>query len=687
MCAAFTAQSRAADAIYSATQTIPVPPASSYEGSGGGDGWAVAMTPTAVYNVFHHASDLQVACHLQSDASECWAPKTITDGSGNDFAISGQPGLQIDQASGHLYVFATRASDATGGVVCIDTTQPASTANPFCGFTALTVVGDAPVASGISNISGPVRVGDRWFAFNYVTGSPAAGTKNQLLCFNVTTGQACASQPFAVDLGGATLSVGEFPAPATAVVAGRVIIPYNSTQLACFDTATNGSCGGSWPVTAAESYAGIYGSAFALMDSVGTITGLCLPTGSDPCFDLNGASVATPAGMTSVISATTGWNGPAFVLGPRVYLANGNGDTVQCFDYTTLASCTNFPKALPTSNYMYTTNTDPQRPTCIWVNADGGTGQIQNFDAYTAGPCGQGPIRVLASSIVVPTKQCEPATYTSLAVADPPRTAYSDGTVAFQDGNASPIPGIADRAIDASGGVSLSGLSLNTALGLPQFLITLNGVSGTPGSVTVRLTWTGVDDPACAKPGTNVTKVEVTPIVVNPCTMDGITCDPLVGTFGWGWRSAGKDFTLGWQYGGKHRYLGNVSQGATNWNDTKTKVHMTKLADGLSPTDKAIVVTDVKTLDGYWGITGFPKPDDCSSCTYHVNGIQLAQDTLDKASDFIKTKVATHEIGHALALRHPIEFKLIVKSVMNQHELPYNKPQQYDIDLLKQLYP
>ena len=32
---------------YTATQTTPVPPASSYAGSAGGDGWAVALTPTA----------------------------------------------------------------------------------------------------------------------------------------------------------------------------------------------------------------------------------------------------------------------------------------------------------------------------------------------------------------------------------------------------------------------------------------------------------------------------------------------------------------------------------------------------------------------------------------------------------------------------------------------------------------
>ncbi len=44
----------AATTTYSATETIPVPPASNYAGSGGGDGWAVALSTGDVYNVFHH---------------------------------------------------------------------------------------------------------------------------------------------------------------------------------------------------------------------------------------------------------------------------------------------------------------------------------------------------------------------------------------------------------------------------------------------------------------------------------------------------------------------------------------------------------------------------------------------------------------------------------------------------------
>ena len=102
----------------------------------------MALSSTAVYNVFHHNSVLNVACHLQKDASACWSPayKTITDGSGNNFATSGQPGVWLDQSNGHLFVFATRSSNATGGVVCIDTTKSGA----FCGFTALTPTARRP---------------------------------------------------------------------------------------------------------------------------------------------------------------------------------------------------------------------------------------------------------------------------------------------------------------------------------------------------------------------------------------------------------------------------------------------------------------------------------------------------------------------------------------------------------------
>jgi hypothetical protein len=300
--------------LYRATQVVPVPPASDYAGSGGGDGWAVAVSDTSIYNVFHHQDSITVECHLQSNAEVCAGyPKTITDGSGNGYLSQGQPGLYLDQANGHLYVHGTRSSDDTGGVVCIDTTS--SAADPFCGFTELTGPGEAPPTTSreISGLSDPVLVGTHWYSFNYVAGEHK-GTENELTCFDVSTGAACAGQPYAVNFPAGTVSTSDNdPTGAIGAIGSKVIIPLNTSAgsvLACFDDATQASCGGKWPVTVPYYEVG---APYPLLDSSGNTIGVCLPTGADPCFNLEGEPVATPEGMTTAITESSEWNGTALV--------------------------------------------------------------------------------------------------------------------------------------------------------------------------------------------------------------------------------------------------------------------------------------------------------------------------------------------------------------------------------------
>jgi hypothetical protein len=499
---------------YSAIETIPVPPASNFAGSGGGDGWAVALSSEAVYNVFHHNGVLTVACHKQSDASPCYSPETITDQSGNNFSTSGHPGLYLDQKTGKLYVYATRTSDSTGGVVCFDTMLAATNPNPFCGFTELTGKGEAPIP-GYSAMSDPVLIGTHLYSFNNADGK-VEGTKDQLTCFDVSTDAACAGQPFAVSLGAGEVTTGLPPGP-TAAIAGKVIVPIQiagESWLACFDNATQKSCGGKWPVKLTFSYT-FNGAPFPLMDATGKTIGLCLPTGTDQCFNLEGEATATPAGMSAVVGASDGWNGPALVLGPRVYLPNGNAEEgigeVECFDYSTGAGCANFPKKFTELDYLYTVNADPQRPTCIWVNSDHGANQIQNFDAYTGKECGQGTIRVLASQFVVPQPQCTPASYVSLQILKPPRNTYASGSVAFDDGDGNPILGLEERTLDETGTASLAGLELNTPTGLPQFLFTLNGEQEKIGVVEVKLTWLADYNKTCIGEHTQATEPKQEP--------------------------------------------------------------------------------------------------------------------------------------------------------------------------------
>jgi hypothetical protein len=522
---------------YQRDETIPLPPASTYTGSAGGDGWNLALSATEVFNVFHHSGDVTVACHKQSDASECYPARTLVDGADHHFGASGHSGAYYDAATQHVYVYTVRDDD-TGGVVCFDAATAASQTNPVCGFTPLTAVGHA-VYAGNPYIGEPAKVGSRWFAYSWVTGMGAVGDQNALLCYDFATHDACAGQPFSPAIGATTVGVSSYPPPATVAIAGRVLVSFGGTtgdQLTCFDTSTNATCAGSWPVAAPAGYTSGGGGPFPLLSSSGDVLGFCLPFGTDPCFDFSGTSTATPPGMAAAIPQTSGWNGSAVALGSRVYVPNGNNDEVDCYNAATDASCAGFPKDFPSLSLLYTVNPDPARPACLWINADSGN-QINNFDAFTGGGCGQGPIRVLGSTFVVPQDKCVPGSYVSLQVIDPQRSAYTSGSVSFVDGDANQLP-IADRALDGTGTVDLTGLSLNSAAGLPQFLVSLNGVQ--PSSVTLRLTWQGQFDPDCAPPGTSVTSnpVAAPPPVPGRCHQLAATIrgtdgdDTIVGTPG-----------------------------------------------------------------------------------------------------------------------------------------------------------
>ncbi len=487
-----TAQAASAVTVtYTSIETIPVPPASNYAGTGGGDGWDVSLSPTEVFNVFHHSGGLFVACHKQSDASACYPTRTITDDNGVGFSSASHSGTYLAQANGKLWVYATRY-DGTAGIVCVDTTTAAVDTNPFCGFVALTAVGDG----GITSV--PMKVGNHLYAFNYVNGTPT-GDRDKLLCFDTSTEAACAGQPFTVDIGAGSVNVGTYPVPATAVIGDQIIIPiYTDSieRIACWDDSLQGECAGSFPLAPGIGYANNYGSPFPMLDSSGGVTGFCLPTFSNECFTMAGASTPTPANMTTAIGATGQWNGPAVTLGPRVYLATGNSDTVRCYDYSTSASCANFPRGTPGAGFIYTINADPQRPTCLWVNADYGASQIQNLDAFSGGACGQGAIRVLSAQLIVPQEKCSPSAYKKLEIIEPVRADYTDGTVGFANSNGNAIPGIPDQPIDGAGAVDLTGLGLE-AIASPQFLITLNTTSDIPTQVVVKLTWDATFDPDC----------------------------------------------------------------------------------------------------------------------------------------------------------------------------------------------
>src|SRR4051794_34882206 len=110
----------ASASVYSASQTLPVPPASNFSGSGGGDGWDVSWPTNKTSQAYHHQT-LTTPCHKQSDASNCWNPIAVHDESNRFYVTSARPATHLDQASHELFVYATRSADQATGVVCFDT--------------------------------------------------------------------------------------------------------------------------------------------------------------------------------------------------------------------------------------------------------------------------------------------------------------------------------------------------------------------------------------------------------------------------------------------------------------------------------------------------------------------------------------------------------------------------------------
>jgi hypothetical protein len=160
----------------------------------------------------------------------------------------------------------------------------------------------------------------------------------------------------------------------------------------------------------------------------------------------------------------------------------------------------------------------------------------------------------------------------------------------------------------------------------------------------------------------------------------------VTGTFGGYWQNPSN---LYYYYAGGHRYAGNVYQGGVNWSSAGTKVKISAWK-GV-PLAIHIYVSDAAINDTYWAITRFAGSgniSECTACVYTKNTITFNTNTVDKIGDFMRTKVATHEFGHSISLRHPRDVGLTsTASIMNQGVLSYNKPQTYDINLVKAVYP
>lgn len=489
-------------AVASATSTVPLtkdvtvaaPPSSSFSTATSGDGWDVQFYGSRIFNIFHHnASAYQIDCHEQSDGSHCadgasW-PKTITDGGGGAFGTPGHSTGWVDPTTGDFYGWTTRASDNTGGVLCIDLAS--TDANPFCGFTPLTGANEAAMPMG-SGVDGGALVGGKMYAIDAASGSALNGA---LLCFDTDTTSACDGQPFAQsDLSNISSSVYDW----TAAAGGKVFSTTGNGKLDCFDPSTEAICSGNWPVTAPGNEA----KPFPMLDASGANVGICVPQpGVVPCWNFDGSSATTPAALKSAIAQGGSWESTT-TIASRVLVA-GSNSVVYCYDFATDAQCANFPKSIVGSSLLYTVNPDPSRYGCIWTNADGGASQIQNFDAFTGDSGCSGTTRV-AATVLIPNSQCAALSWTSMQILSPATTDYTGATVDLTDNSGAAITGASGLAVDGTGTVDLSALNPPIDGLMPIFGLTFDNATFDPAGIQLRFTWESPDDLACTadSPGT-----------------------------------------------------------------------------------------------------------------------------------------------------------------------------------------
>ncbi|MEI6735784.1 MAG: hypothetical protein WCL31_02525, partial [Actinomycetes bacterium] len=491
------------------------PPASQFRGSTKGDGWGLAITSDHVYNLFHHQQHFTVDCHLTATAAECaHYPSVVSDGL-KGFSTPMSASLWTVPTENRLYAFAYQYATKSAGVVCMKTDQPLT---PYCGFTRLSENNQAGYASGYSLVSNTVTIGKRHYAWN---GIPAENTasRNTLMCYDETTHAACVNQPYRVPTG-STSSIRPNRNVAQLLSAGNQVI-VTSTGLdrvekaGCFDVVTQTECDGIWPIHLPEGARPVSSVPLPLLDAQGARIGVCFEGPTMPCVDLTGHDVDTPRGLAASVNTAVveDFNGEPSVVGSRVYVAMGNirnyGDNkVACYDFATESTCAHFPFRPSSLSLLYTTNQDPQVPSCIWLNADGGSSQIQNFDAYTTKNCGLHAQRVLVSGFIEPLAECDAVSYQKLTITSPIPSAYSNGTVTFENGSGNPISGVATQPIDSNGEVDLSSLGLQNHPRFVQFSISIPGAQHHP--ISMSLEWTAAYHPECALRNQVVTVIPTT---------------------------------------------------------------------------------------------------------------------------------------------------------------------------------
>ena len=445
----------------------------SFAGSGGGDGYNVAIGDNKVFNMYHHQEGIAtVQCHTFS-GDLCETSEVAVEGYSTNHASS----VYSDDASGKVYGFVMRDSDSHFGVLCFDfSVEPAVD----CGFDELETVGaDLGLEYPYQDLGSSSQDGNIIWSIT--------GNGGELLCYNIATGAACADNAWDTGLTDYAFDTGRVTA-----VDGLVYYTLGD-KFACFDPATNGRCAGSGNHTLTDTANRM--PPLPVEDSSGNLLGAC-DAYTEYCIDDQGSTFAFPTALSDYFDAfpvnwdTASQNAEQFAYDAdnnRFYFETINdayswgSNTITCYDFEIGDACVGFNGFIDDTINFYTATIDSQIANCVWINGDAGS--IYPLDATTGEiGCDLGdPTVSLPYDAVTPRMSCgedgRVTEWESIVVAPLDGVTMSDVRVSFYDSEGYAVDGYTDLTPNAGGLISLTGLDVNATGVTPTIKITAGDIT------------------------------------------------------------------------------------------------------------------------------------------------------------------------------------------------------------------